>query len=80
MRPLETDSQLKSLSINPKEFLFVVGPLVSALGVTYGARGVVVVGSFLMTIGVLTSALPLRFHIIYITYSVVNGMFLHMAL
>ena len=53
--------------------IFITGPLVSVCLVTIGARMVMIVGSFLVAIGTLTSSYATEIWHLYLTFSVING-------
>ena len=57
--------------------MIFAGPIVSALLVTYGAPMVVIIGALLITIGTLLSAYAPNISYIYLTYSVVKGMYMN---
>ena len=57
--------------------MIFAGPIVSALLVTYGAPMVVIIGPLLITIGTLLSAYAPNISYIYLTYSVIIGMYMN---
>ena len=57
--------------------MIFAGPIVSALLVTYGAPMVVIIKALLITIGTLLSAYAPNISYIYLTYSVIIGMYMN---
>ena len=68
--PIHHSFRKKGTDVFP---IMITGPLVSALLVTIGARMVMIVGAFLVTIGTITSSHATEIWHLYLTFSVIIG-------